>query len=221
MERIELKSATRTIHGKQVKRLRAESQIPAVVYGPDMSSQPIQIDERGLVRVLREAGATALIDLYIDDGSEPHVVLAREIQRDSLTGRALHVDFYEVRLTETVRTMPRLEFVGKSPAAEAGLGVLIHGMTSVEVECLPTELISSIEVDVSVLETLEDVITVSDLPVPDSVTVIADPGEMVASVVPTRMEVMEEEEVEEEFELEEGEVVEVEVAEEEEVAEED
>jgi len=221
MERIELKSATRTIYGKQVKRLRAESQIPAVVYGPDMSSQSIQIDERGLVRVLREAGATALIDLYIDDGSEPHVVLAREIQRDSLTGRALHVDFYEVRLTETVRTMPRLEFVGKSPAAEAGLGVLIHGMTSVEVECLPTELISSIEVDVSVLETLEDVITVSDLPVPDSVTVIADPGEMVASVVPTRMEVIEEEEEEEEFELEEGEVVEVEVAEGEEVAEED
>ena len=221
MERIELKSETRTIHGKQVNRLRAASQIPAVVYGPDMSSQSIQIDERGLVRVLREAGATALIDLYIDDGSEPHVVLAREIQRDSLTGRALHVDFYEVRLTETVRTMPRLEFVGRSPAAEAGLGVLIHGMTSVEVECLPTELISSIEVDVSVLETLEDVITVSDLPVPDSVKVIADPGEMVASVVPTRMEVMEEEEVEEEFELEEGEVVEVEVAEEEEVAEED
>jgi large subunit ribosomal protein L25 len=221
MERIELKSETRNIHGKQVKRLRAESQIPAVVYGPDMSSQSIQIDERGLVRVLREAGATALIDLYIDDGSEPHVVLAREIQRDSLTGRAMHVDFYEVRLTETVRTMPRLEFVGTSPAAEAGLGVLIHGMNSVEVECLPTELISSIEVDVSVLETLEDVITVSDLPVPDSVTVIADPGEMVASVVPTRMEVIEEEEVEEEFELEEGEEAEFEGAEEEEAVEED
>jgi large subunit ribosomal protein L25 len=221
MERIELKSETRAIHGKQVKRLRAASQIPAVVYGPDMSSQSIQIDERGLIKVLREAGATALIDLYIDDGSEPHIVLAREIQRDSLTGRAMHVDFYEVRLTETVRTMPRLEFVGKSPAAEAGLGVLIHGMTSVEVECLPTELISSIEVDVSVLETLEDVITVSDLPVPDSVKIIADPSEMVASVVPTRMEVVEEEEAEEEFELEEGAEVEVEVGEEEEVAEED
>jgi large subunit ribosomal protein L25 len=114
----------------------------------------------------------------------------------------MHVDFYEVRLTEKVKTMPRLEFVGNSPAAAAGLGVLIHGMTSVEVECLPTELISSITVDVSALETLDDVITVADLPVPDSVTVLADPSEMVASVVPTRMEVVEEE-AEEELGLEE------------------
>lgn len=219
MERIELRTETRTTHGKQVKRLRAASQIPAVVYGPDMSSQSIQIDERGLVKVLQEAGATALIDLFIDDASEARVVLAREIQRDSLTGRAMHVDFYEVRLTETVRTMPRLEFVGSSPAADAGLGVLIHGMTSVEIECLPTELISSIEVDVSVLETLEDVITVSDLPVPETVTVIADPNEMVASVVPTRMEVVEEEELE--LELEEVAEAQVEAAEEEEAAEED
>ena len=221
MERIELRSETRATQGKKVKSLRAAHLIPAVVYGPDMSSQSIQVGERSLVRVLQEAGATALINLFIDDAAEPHVVLAREIQRDSLTGRAMHVDFYEVRLTETVRTMPRLEFVGESPAAESGLGVLIHGMTSVEIECLPTELISSIEVDVSALKTLEDVITVSDLPVPDSVTVIADPSEMVASVVPTRMEVIEEEEAEEELELEEGAEAEAEVADEEEAAEED
>ncbi|NIV30403.1 MAG: 50S ribosomal protein L25, partial [Anaerolineae bacterium] len=132
----------------------------------------------------------------------PRVVLAREIQRDILTGQTMHVDFYEVRLTETVRTMPRLEFVGESPAVKAGIGVLIHGMNSVEVECLPTELISSIEVDVSVLETLDDNILVSDFPVPDSVTIIADPGDVVASVVPVRVAEIEEEE--ELVELEEG-----------------
>jgi large subunit ribosomal protein L25 len=202
MERVELRSEARTTFGKKVKHLRAENLIPAVVYGPDMDSQAIQIDERGLFKVLQEVGSTALINLFVDDAKEPHLVLAREIQRDSLTGRTMHVDFYEVRLTEKVRTMPRLVFVGESPAASSGLGVLIHGMTSVEVECLPTELISSITVDVSVLETLDDVITVADLPVPDSVTVMAEPHEMVASVVPTRMEVVEEE-VEEELELEE------------------
>jgi large subunit ribosomal protein L25 len=202
MERVELRSEARTTFGKKVKNLRAENLIPAVVYGPDMDSQAIQIDERGLFKVIQEVGSTALIDLFVGDAKKPRLVLAREIQRDILTGRTMHVDFYEVRLTEKVKTMPRLEFVGDSPAASAGLGVLIHGMTSVEVECLPTELISSITVDVSALETLDDVITVADLPVPDSVTVLADPGEMVASVVPTRMEVVEEE-VEEEFELEE------------------
>ena len=202
MERIELRTEARTVHGKKVKGLRAANLIPAVVYGPDMDSQSIQIDERDLFRVLQEAGSTALIDLSVDDAPEPRVVLAREIQRDILTGRTMHVDFYEVRLTETVRTMPRLEFVGESPAVKAGIGVLIHGMNSVEVECLPTELISSIEVDVSVLETLDDNILVSDLPVPDSVTIIADPGDVVASVVPVRVAEVEEEE--ELVELEEG-----------------
>ena len=210
MERVELRSETRTIHGKKVKNLRAENLIPAVVYGPDMDSLSIQIDERDLFKVMQEAGSTALIYLSVDDASEPHVVLAREIQRDILTGRTMHVDFYEVRLTETVRTMPRLDFVGESPAVKSGIGVLIHGMNSVEVECLPTELISSIEVDVSVLETLDDNILVSDLPVPDSVTIIADPGDVVASVVPVRVAEVEEEE---ELELEEG--VEVEIEEEE------
>jgi large subunit ribosomal protein L25 len=206
MERIELRTEARTIHGKRVRGLRAENLIPAVVYGPDMDTQSIQIDERGLFRVLKAAGSTALIYLFVDDASEPRVVLAREIQRDSITGRTMHVDFYEVRLTEMVRTMPRLDFVGESPAAKSGIGVLIHGMTSVEVECLPTELISSIEVDVSVLETLDDNILVSDLPVPDSVTIMADPGDVVASVVPIRVSVEEEaEEVELEEEVEEEE----------------
>lgn len=213
MERIELRAETRTARGKKVKNLRAANLVPAVVYGPDMDSHSIQIGERALYRVLQEAESTALIYLFVDDASEPRVVLAREIQRDILTGRTMHVDFYEVRLTETVRTMPRLEFVGEAPAVKSGMGVLITAMTSIEVECLPTELISSIEVDVSVLETLDDTIFVSDLPVPDSVTIIADPGDVVASVVATRVEEIEEEEG---VELERGfEVVEEEGAEEE------
>jgi large subunit ribosomal protein L25 len=212
MERVELRTESREVHGKKVKGLRAANLIPAVVYGPDLDSMSMQIDERGLFKVLQEAGSTALIYLFVDDASEPRVVLAREIQRDILTGRTMHVDFYEVRLTEMVRTMPRLEFVGESPAVKAGMGVLIHSMTSVEVECLPTELISSIEVDVSVLETLDDNILVGDLPVPDSVTIMADPGDVVASVVPLRVAEVEEEE---EVALEEG----VEVEEEEEAEE--
>ena len=166
-----------------------------------MASQSIQIDERGLLKVMREAGSTALIYLFVDDASEPRVVLAREIQRDSLTGRTMHVDFYEVRLTEMVRTMPRLDFVGESPAVKGGIGVMIHAMTSIEVECLPTELISSIEVDVSVLEHLRIASWSATSLIPDSVTIMADPGDVVVNVVPMRVGEVEEEE---EVELEEG-----------------
>lgn len=196
MERIELRSETRVTRGKKVKGLRAANLIPAVVYGRDIAGQSIQIEERALFKALQEAGTTALINLFIDEALEPRVVLAREIQRDSLSGRAMHVDFYQVRLTEKVKTMPRLEFVGEAPAVKEGIGVLVHAMTSVEVECLPTELISSIEVDLSVLETLDDNIVVGDLPVPDTVTLMADPSDVVASVVPVRLPEVEEEEVE-------------------------
>lgn len=201
MERVELRATSRTVLGKKVKQLRAAGWIPAVMFGPDTPSNSIQVEQRELLKVLREAGSTALIDLYVDDQANPKAVLAREVQRNPVTGHLLHVDFYQVRLTEKVKTTPYLEFVGESPLAKTGTAVLIHGMNEVEVECLPTDLISSIVVDLSSLERMDDNILVSDLVVPASVTILADPDDVVVSVVPSRMEIAEEEiEVEEELE---------------------
>lgn len=198
MERIELRTETRTARGKGVKRLRADGLIPAVIYGPDIATKSLQIQERSLFKTLTEAGSTTLIDLFVDDDPRPQVVLAREIQHDILTGRLQHVDFYQVRLTEKVKTTPRLEFVGESPLVKSGIAVMIHSMNEIEVECLPTDLISSIPVDVTVLEKMDDNVLVRDLPVPPEVTILADPDEVVVSVVPTRVpeEVEEVEEVE-------------------------
>ena len=209
MERVDLQAKERIVLGKKVKQLRADGWIPGVVFGPDNPSQSIKMEERELVKTMQEAGSTTLINLYVGEGSDPRLVLAREVQSDILTGRLLHVDFYEVRLTETVRTTPRLEFFGEAPVLESGEAVVIYGMNEVEVECLPTDLISSIQVDVSVLETLDDSIMVRDLTVPEGVTIVSDPGEVVASAVSTREVVVEEEEEELlEVEFEEGEVLE-------------
>jgi len=197
MERIELKAQTRTVTGKKVKRLREQHWIPAVIYGPDTPSQGIQIEEHELSRVMQQAGSTTLIYLGIDDISNPNVVLARDIQRDILTNRLQHVDFYQVRLTEKVRTSPRLEIVGESPLVKSGAAVLVQILNQVEVECLPTDLINSIPVDVSVLEHLDDSISISDLVVPPGVTILADPDDTVASVVPPRAALAEEAEEEE------------------------
>jgi large subunit ribosomal protein L25 len=192
MEHVELNAQTRELIGKRVKGLRARNWVPAVVYGPDRPSLPIQVEERTLATALRQAGSATLIDLKLDEQSETQAVLAREIQRDALSGQLQHVDFYEVRLTETVRTSPRLEFVGESPLVKAGTAVMIYGMNEVEVECLPTDLISSIDVDVSVLETLDDNILAGALVLPPNVTLIADPSDVVVSVVTTRAAVVEE-----------------------------
>lgn len=206
MERVELRSNIRTVQGKKVKRLREAGWVPANVYGPDKASQPIQIEQRDLYGALQTAGSTALIDLYVDKDPEPNVVLAREIQRNILTGHLLHVDFYQVRLTEKVKTMPRLEILGEAPLVKAGEAVMIQAMNEIEVECLPTDLISSIPVDISGLETMEDSIVVGDLPVPPAVTILADPGDVVVSLVPARVILDEEDELAEgeEFEGEEG-----------------
>lgn len=198
MENIELRTETRSVFGKKVKQLRTEAQIPAVVYGPDLAGKPIQVEERPLFKTLQQAGTTALINLFVDDGPKPHLVLAREVQRDPVSSRVLHVDFYEVRLTEKVRTMPRIEIVGEAPIVKSGQAVLIHAMNEVEVECLPTDLINSIPVDISGLEKMDDNVLVGDLPVPDSVTIMADPGDVVVSVVPVRIAL--EEEIEEAIE---------------------
>lgn len=205
MERVELRTESREVIGKKVKRLRAAGWIPAVMYGPDLEATAIQIEERALSGALGSAGSTALIDLFVGKKKKAHTVLARQIQRDPLTGRVQHLDFYQVRLTEKVKTTPRLEFVGEPPVAKSGLAVVIYSMNEIEVECLPTDLISSIPVDLSGLETLDDSIFVSDLPVPPGVTILADPTDVVVSAVPTRLAV-EEEEVEVEYEEVEAEV---------------
>ncbi len=189
MERFELEAHSRTVHGKQVRQLRNQGWIPAVLYGPDTPSRPIQVEERRLGKVLQQAGGSALINLTVD-GQEPYVVLARDLQRDMLTGRVKHVDFYQVRLYEKIRSMPVLEIAGESPLVKAGMAVVNLALSHLEVECLPTDLIGSISVDVSGLERMEDEIRVRDLQVPPTVTVLTDPDEVVVSLTPTRMAIV-------------------------------
>jgi large subunit ribosomal protein L25 len=196
MERAQLEAQSRTVYGKQVSQLRAMDWIPAVVYGPDTPAQAIQIEKRALSKALEQAGSTALIDLMVDGRKPSYVVLARDIQRSPLKGWVRHVDFYQVRLTEKVKTSPRLEFVGESPLARSGRGVVVLAMNQIEVECLPTDLVDTIEVDISSLETFDDSILVGDLAVPPGVTILHDPEDMVASVLPTRVAGEEEEEEE-------------------------
>jgi large subunit ribosomal protein L25 len=208
MEQYELRANSRTVLGKKVKNLRIEEVVPAVIYGPDTPSRPIQAPERSLMDILRQAGSTQLVNVFVDDEKEATMALARDISRDVMSGRLLHVDFYQVRLTETVKTSPRLEYVGESPAIDSGTAVLIENMSSLDIECLPTDLVSSITVDISGLEELEDSVIVSDLDIPPGITVLADPGDVVVSLVTTRAALVEEdlvEDLEGLEELEEGE----------------
>jgi large subunit ribosomal protein L25 len=181
MEQIELKAEKRTIIGKRVKALRREGIIPALLYGPKTEPVPIQCDARELQRVLAWAGGTNLIALRIGDAGKPKMTLVSEVQRDSITNDVYHVDFYQVVMTEKVTAEVNIVFVGKPPAVQQSDVMLLQGADSVEVECLPGDLIHSIEVELSDLE-IDDAIYVRDLQVPDNVAILTDGEELVVKV---------------------------------------
>jgi large subunit ribosomal protein L25 len=178
-EKIVLEATRRDVFGKRVRHLRSEGFVPGVVYGPTFESVPVQIEWLKLRPVLRAAGGSHLIQLQV--GGEEFNTLVREVQRDPLRGEVLHIDFYRVRMNVAVRADVPLATTGSETAITKNGGVLLQEMTTITVECLPTDLPASVPVDVSVLKQVGDSILVRDLPVLPGVTYLADPNEMVIS----------------------------------------
>ena len=205
MEQIQLRAERRNIFGKKTKRLRRAGFIPATLYGPRMEPVSLQVQERDLRRVLDRAGTSHLISLRIDEADRPRMTLAREIQRDLITHSLLHVDLYEVVMTEKTTAEIPISLLGEAPVVAQKTGLLVRGLDSVQVQCLPGELIESIEVDVSVLRETDEVILVKDLPVDEAIEILTNPEEVVVKVLPVRALV--EEVVEEEVEVPEVEVI--------------
>jgi len=193
MEEIALTVQPREVVGKQVRQLRRNGLIPAVIYGHRTAPQPVQIEERLLRQVLQRAGGNQLIRLETGDGSAPRMVLLREIQREPISRRVLHVDLYEVVMTERIRAEIPVVFTGASPIVKRGEGLLYHGIESVEVECLPGDLIQHIEVDLSQLTEIDQEITVGDLKLGDKFEILSDPNEVLVRVLPIHEEAVEEE----------------------------
>jgi large subunit ribosomal protein L25 len=194
MAQIELSVQARTVTGKQVKSLRKEGQVPMVVYGYKTEPINLQGPEFDTRRAVAKAGGQ-LMSLHIDGEDEPRMTLAWEVQRDTITGKVLHVDFYEVDITERIEVEVPLSLVGEPRMVNTGLAVLVHVLNEVEIECLPLDIMQTIEVDVSKLVTLDDEIHVKDLVVPDNVKILTPGDELVAKLEPVEEE--EEEEVEE------------------------
>ncbi|GAB4570751.1 MAG: 50S ribosomal protein L25/general stress protein Ctc [Anaerolineae bacterium] len=190
-EMVKLEAELRTVTGKKVKQLRAQNLIPAVIYGQKIDSAVhVQIRRDVLRQVLRAAGATNLIE--ISAGNQTYNVLVREVQRDVLSGDPLHVDFYSVALDTRLSAEVPVVTVGESPVVASGEAMLITPNTIVEIEALPTNIPSELELDISKLTEPGTFLTVSDLELPEGVTLLSD-----ADLVLARTELPRREEVEE------------------------
>jgi large subunit ribosomal protein L25 len=196
MARKELPVETREVTGKKVAALRRIGLLPANVYGKGLSSVSIQIKTDEIERTLKESSTNEVYDLKIDGEKETRPVVVQKLQRHPIRGTAIHAEFYQVSLTETMHADVPLIVIGRSEAVETYNGVLMQALNTVSVEALPLDLPSSIEVDITPLEELEQSIHVAQLPVPANVSILTDPEVMVVKVSTPRVSTEEEEEAE-------------------------
>jgi large subunit ribosomal protein L25 len=188
MEKVVLHATKRDVVGKQVKALRREGKLPAVIYGRHTDPINVNLDARSASVVLAKATASSLVTIDVD-GTE-HLALVREKQRDYIKNVLLHVDFLAVSLTEKLRTKVAIHFVGVSLAVKDFNAVLVHNLEELEVECLPADLPERIDVDISSMMKPGEGIRVHEVVVSDKVRLLADPDTMV--VVATFAKVEEE-----------------------------
>jgi large subunit ribosomal protein L25 len=173
--------------GATAPALRRAGSIPAVVYGAHQTSTPISIGAGAFAKVLREAGEATIVSLA--GLGAPLPTLIHEVDLDPLTSLPRHVDFYAVTKGEKVQVAIPLEFVGESPAVEAGAN-LVKVLYELEVEADPMNLPHNIEVDLFVLKEINDRIHAKDLVLPAGVELVSEPDEVIALV----QEVVEEKE---------------------------
>lgn len=187
METIVLNATKRTVEGKATKKLRLANSIPAVIYGHGLTNQSLTVNTIDFQKIYRTAGSSSLVDLVVDGGS-PVKVLIQAVQQHPTKTAPVHVDFYQVRMTEKLETDIELNFVGESTAVKESGGILIRTLDKVKVECLPGDLVPAIDVDLTALKTFEDRIHVKDIVAPKGITILDGGDEVVASVTPPRSE---------------------------------
>lgn len=187
MDTIVLNAAKRTVEGKATKKLRKTNFVPGVVYGHGVASQSVEVNAIDFQKIYRTAGSSSLVDLVVDGGT-PVKVLIHAIQQHPTKTTPIHIDFYQVRMTEKLQTDIELNFVGESAAVKESGGILIRALDRVKVECLPGDLVPAIDVDLSLLKNFEDKIHVSNIIAPKGIVILDGADEVVASVMPPRSE---------------------------------
>ena len=197
MATFELKATKRHIAGKKVQELRRQGVTPAHLFGPGVESLAIQCDTPALRNILVDAGHTQLVSLKLGHEHHPRTVMIREVQIDNFKGGVLHVDFYQVNLAEVIRVNVPIVLVGESAAAKMKGNSLVQELNDLTVQCLPANIPSKIEVDVTPLITADQLIRVKDIPAITDVTIINEPGVVVARIAVEVIEVVEKPIVEE------------------------
>lgn len=190
---MELSVQKRGIFGKKVKELRERGLVPAELYGHGFENIHLSVPIKDFLRVFKEAGESTIIKLKVEGGERKEEseapekqkeinVLIHDIQKDALTDKISHIDFYQVRMDEKIRTSIPLEFVGEAPAVKEKGGVLIKAVNEIEVEALPSDLPHNIPVNLEALDDIGKSIHIKDIKIDEKVKVLIELETVIATV---------------------------------------
>ena len=178
MDKVVLKAVKRDVIGKQVKAMRREGQLPAVIYGRHLEPIAISLEAHAASLVMSKLSSSSLVTIDLEGKEYP--ALVRERQRNFIKGNLTHIDFMAVDLTEKIRATVRLEFVGVSGAVKDYNAVLVKNIEKLEVECLPTDLPERLAIDIAALALVGNSIRVRDLAISDAIRILNDEDETIA-----------------------------------------
>jgi large subunit ribosomal protein L25 len=186
LEKVVLKASPRTVTGKQVGALRRAGKLPAVLYGHHIESTPIVLDDHETSLLLSRLTSSSLVTISLDGKEYPTIVRAK--QRHPIKRHYLHLDFQVLSLTEKTHVKVAIELSGSAPAVKTHNAFLVTGLTELEVQCLPGDMPERIVVDISGLAEPGDSIHVRDIQLPDTVEILSDLDEVIASATLGRLE---------------------------------
>ena len=184
---ITLEAQEREVTGKKVKRLRLAGNMPATLYGHNVSAQTIAVDAKTFEKVYKAAGESTLVDLKVGAGAAVKVLI-QDVAKHYLTLKPIHADFYQVSMTEKLTADIPLKFIGEAPAVKESGAVLVKNLQEVKVECLPSDLMHELLIDLSVLKNFGDAIAVKHIVAPHGVTILNKPEEILILAQAPRVE---------------------------------
>src|ERR1700693_1974553 len=173
----------------QARRVRREGKIPAVVYGASKDSVPVSVDPRHVLRILRsDSGHNTIFDLALNGGERPNAMFV-DWQYEPIKGHLLHIDLKRIAMDKALRVSVPIVLQGVPAGVKTEGGILEQILREVEIECLPADIPSHIDVDISHL-TFGMVLRVSDLPHNPKLKFLSDANQPVAHVTSVKEEVV-------------------------------
>jgi len=171
------------------RRVRKEGKIPAVVYGAGKDSVSVSVDPRHVTRILNsETGHNTIFDLALNGGERTKAMIV-DWQYEPIKGRLLHIDLKRIAMDKVLRVSVPVFLVGESAGVKQEGGIMEQMLREVEIECLPADIPSHIDADVSQL-TFGKVLRVSDLPHMEKIKFLTDENQPVAHVTSVKEEVV-------------------------------